>query len=190
MIYQDKSKTMDTILGMNHDELMQRAEKWLRKSKRCSVILREFVCYAVERPDLIAWKYGASILIECKTSRADFYREIKKPSRRNGIGMGRDRYYFVPANLINESEMPENWGLIFCYENYIKVIKEAIPFPQEIYTVAEYPLLLSIARRVEYRGWMENIRDGSVVNIGDVTAPSTPRIVSNPDPPRPIHELL
>ena len=150
-----------------HAELVGRAEKWLRNSMRCNVILREFVCSASEIPDVIGWKGGRSILLECKTSRGDFKTEHKKPHRRHekyNPGMGCERYYFVPAGLIDPHETPDMWGLLFCYGNHVKIVKEATPYPPEIFRVAEYPLLLSIARRVELRGLMVSMRDyGSVV---------------------------
>ena len=177
----------DRLFGFTHAELVARAEKWLRNSLHCNVVLREFVCSASEVPDVIAWQRGTSILVECKTSRSDFNNEVKKPHRRDTKyhnGMGSKRYYFVPAGLIDASEVPEKWGLLFCYGKQVKVIKEAIPHPVEVFRVAEYPLLLSIARRVELRGLMEYVRDASIVGIGDATAPSTPRIAVNPEPPR------
>ncbi len=149
---------------MKHSELVERAEKWLRNSKHCSVVIKEFVSSACETPDVIGWKQGASILIECKTSRSDFNNEYRKPHRRNGVGMGRERYFFVPTGLLEASEVLGEWGLLFCSEKQVKIVKESTPLSKTEYCVAEYPLLLSIARRIELRGLMENIRDVKLIS--------------------------
>ncbi|MCP3944994.1 MAG: hypothetical protein GY710_26450 [Desulfobacteraceae bacterium] len=63
-----------------HDELIKIAEKWLLK--RCGFAFRELTTFASETPDVIGFRQGESILIECKTSRADFHADKKKIFRR------------------------------------------------------------------------------------------------------------
>lgn len=161
---------------MTHSSLIKRAERWCRKSKRCPIVLTEFVSSAYEVPDVIAWIRGASILIECKATRADFLSDFRsKPHRRNSNSMGRERFYFVPAGLVDAGEVPKGWGLIFCHGRQVRIVKNAQPRPDTEYRVAEYPLLLSIARRVELRGLMSEIRDATTISIN----PESPRLIEH-----------
>ncbi|MDR8092948.1 hypothetical protein KPB05_36435 [Burkholderia gladioli] len=54
-----------------------------------------------------------SIMIECKTSRADYFADAKKPHRVNPeLGMGRYRYFMAPEGMLEPAELPPGWGLI------------------------------------------------------------------------------
>jgi len=116
-------------VSMTHGQLCQRAARWLKTAAviadesygrgfarvKCSVVLSELVCTAREIPDAIGWAHGGStsILVECKTSRADFRADQKKWFRkRPHIGMGRYRYYLAPAGVIPLDDVPELWGLL------------------------------------------------------------------------------
>ena len=111
---------------MTHDELVQRAAKWLRNSAKvpyhhnpdkrqdahCRTVLTE-QCGGSEIPDAIGWFHGSgSILIECKASRSDFLADRKKPHRRYGFSLGDYRYYMSPRNLLKKEEIPDGWGLL------------------------------------------------------------------------------
>ncbi|HHR4398547.1 TPA: adenylosuccinate synthase [Salmonella enterica] len=68
-----------------------------------------------ERAD--AWGYrwgwnGCSVLVEVKVSRSDFLRDKHKPHRKSG-GMGDYRYYMCPEGIINISDLPDRWGLLW-----------------------------------------------------------------------------
>lgn len=104
---------------------MKRAEAWLRGTQGCSVVLCELVTAAGETPDAIGWKTGASTLIECKISRADFFRDKDKLHHRAGVGMGTYRYYMVPAGLIKREEVPPMWGLLEVGPRAVKKTKSA-----------------------------------------------------------------
>jgi hypothetical protein len=104
---------------MTHDELVQRAARWLKNTQRCGVVLTEFVSYSPETPDAIGWKNGGlwSYLVECKTSLGDFYADAKKPGRslRRLAGLGRERYYMTPKGLLDVERVRRNrpgWGLL------------------------------------------------------------------------------
>ena len=56
---------------MTHSELIEIGARFL-KHQGYWMWLAEPSTTCVEKPDLIAWKLDASILIECKVSRADF----------------------------------------------------------------------------------------------------------------------
>jgi hypothetical protein len=69
----------------HHRALCDVAEKWLRNAMRCRIVLGG-VASTREIPDAIGWSnswrggYG-SIVVECKRSMADFYRDRKKKFR-------------------------------------------------------------------------------------------------------------
>lgn len=93
-----------------HDELCRRAVRWLKKFG-CGVVISEMASNAGETPDAIGWKYGASVLIECKTSRSDFFADRKKLWRMAPqYGMGCFRFYMAPLGLIRVDELQQTFG--------------------------------------------------------------------------------
>jgi len=98
---------------MDHAELVNRAERWLRNTFHCRVVFTELVALTMsgETPDAIGWVGGKSILVECKTSMADFRADQKKYSRQLGIGVGDWRFYLAPAGIIRPDKIPHGWGL-------------------------------------------------------------------------------
>lgn len=101
---------------MNHAELVQVAARWLRTAKRCSVVLTEPGMLS-EVPDAIGWGPPGSIVVECKTSRADFLRDRKKPRQIEGSRhapwlLGDFRYYLAPQGLLSPSELGPGVGLL------------------------------------------------------------------------------
>lgn len=110
-------------IGVSHDRLVEKAANFLKYQKNCRVVLEEFTAgtRGGEIPDVIGWKNRLSYLVECKTSRSDFFRDKKKNFRKfnpnneywNRYGMGIYRYYFVPDGLIEPDEVPDNWGLVY-----------------------------------------------------------------------------
>ena len=92
---------------MTHNELVDRAEKWL-KNQGCGVVFRdEFRAHTHngEQPDSIGWRDGLSILIECKASRSDFLADKKKRFRQDpSIGMGDWRFFMCPPGLLYATE--------------------------------------------------------------------------------------
>ena len=159
-----------------HDQLVIRAERWL-KSQGCGVVIRDpFRCVISEQPDAIGWRSGVSIMIEVKTSRSDFHADKKKSFRRfpqNGIGDW--RLYMCPPKLIIPSDLPEGWGLLWCYDK--KITKEhGLPKGNTDWTrcapfngcdFREKTMLLSALRRLEIRGYLPEIYDGIPTNTQD-----------------------
>ena len=128
---------------MTHDELCERAYRWLLGAGKCNFALMEPGSMAnSELPDAIGWSDGLSTVIECKASRQDFYADKKKPHRRwSALGMGVRRYLMIPAALFVEHEgrdymwrydcdEPLLWGLLLCHPKQVKVAKESEPFPR------------------------------------------------------------
>jgi len=98
---------------MNHSDLVTAAGKLLRNKFHCRVVLSEHISLnrTCETPDSIGWVGGKSILIECKTTIADFRADQKKFSRRSGIALGNWRFYLAPEGVLNTNEVPDGWGL-------------------------------------------------------------------------------
>lgn len=100
---------------MTHAELIILAAKWVRKTKRCPVVLADVRCTVInEQPDVISWtNNGFSSVVECKASRADFLRDAKKWFRRSPEqGMGYERWYCAPYEMLKVTDLPPGWGLI------------------------------------------------------------------------------
>lgn len=63
-----------------HKQLVERAGAWLLSYYRCQPILLEHAS-CPEIPDAIGWCPEGSVVIECKTSRADYGNEADKYAR-------------------------------------------------------------------------------------------------------------
>lgn len=114
---------------MTHAELVKRAERWLRNTRRCGVVICEAAAQSGETPDAIGWRFGGklSVLVECKASRADFLADKRKWCRKNGAthSLGDERYYLAPAGIIKPEDLPERWGLLELSGKFIKCRKPA-----------------------------------------------------------------
>ena len=153
-----------------HDELVVRAEKWL-KQQNCKVTIRdEFRAYTSngELPDGIGWRDGLSILIECKSSRSDFLSDKRKPFRADpSKGMGDWRFYLCPPEVIKPNDLPDGWGLLWATPKTIKKV-HGIPSncqwhrdkPFDGDKISENMMLVSALRRLSIRGHLEQIYDG------------------------------
>ena len=105
-----------------HYQLCLEGAKWLKRRKNAKrwrtpwkYIAVELVCNAAENADVWATNGECSIVIEVKTSRADFIKDGKKWHRAETMKdyqSGNFRYYLAPAGMIRTDEMPEGWGLL------------------------------------------------------------------------------
>ena len=148
---------------MTHQQLVRLAEQWLRRRYRCGIVLSEQSCASGETPDVIGWKgVCRSVVIECKTSRADFFADQEKPFRKQPeTGMGCERFYLVPRGLIKPEELPRSWGLLECSGREISLAVKPRRQTQrtEIGLKWEMNLLLASLRRVEVRIEPQTITD-------------------------------
>jgi hypothetical protein len=138
---------------VTHTQLVEKAVQWLR-AHRCGVILSEQACASGEMPDAIGWKRAChSVLVECKTSRADFLADREKPFRQKSrLGMGCERYYLAPAGLLRPEELPDGWGLLeYCNREIAMVHPAANNLRSASGFRHEMNLLLASLRRVEVR---------------------------------------
>lgn len=101
------------VSRLTHDQLVEKARAWLRR-QGCRVILHDpFRTPLAEQPDAIGWREGVSILVEAKTSIADFRADAKKPFRiEPHRGIGDWRFFITPPQLLANEQLPEGWGLI------------------------------------------------------------------------------
>lgn len=138
---------------ITHKRLVDAAERWLRNAENCTVTAKELVTHGPETPDAIGFKGAYSILVECKTSRADFLADRKKYVRRSPDGgMGSKRYFAAPVGLLSLAEIPDGWGLLDIYKSETgnisaKEVKESGHFTKS--QSNEIILLVSIIRRLK-----------------------------------------
>jgi hypothetical protein len=142
---------------VTHDDLVKSARRWLLKPWRnadnlghagCSVVLTECTTATPETPDVIGWAWSGSILIECKTSRADFAADARKPFRQfPDMGMGEQRYYMASSGLLSIEDLPPMWGLIEAQDDgSTRVLRASERFAAD--TRNEVGMLLSLIRRL------------------------------------------
>lgn len=144
---------------MTHDDLVTVAKKWLIKARQCSVVLTETQAQSGEIPDCIGWRGQISILIECKTSLADFRRDLGKWYRNSGPGIGQKRYFLAPKGIIPADELPPNWGLLEVDGNRVITKKKVdLLYIDERVSSAEVPMLVAALRRTTIRKNMRKRR--------------------------------
>lgn len=107
---------------LDHKQLVIRAKQWLLSAKRCNPVFTEKgSAKSNEMPDAIGWNSEGSVLVECKTSLADFRGDKRKPFRKKSRkGMGLRRYYMLTSELysqIPEKEIPGGWGIVIAQDN-------------------------------------------------------------------------
>ena len=154
---------------MTHAELVDLAAKWLKNTKRCTVIVTELCSsYLSETPDALGWKNcNHTVLVECKTSRADFLRDSKKAFRRFWeMGLGQSRFFLCEPGLISPDELPSGWGLLYCHKSKIEVVVDC-ELKVFNFQVAsnDAKILFSMVRRAMIRGFDVQSR------FADVLAP-------------------
>lgn len=138
------------LASVQHSTLVAMGVRWL--SRKCSVVLYEFATAADENPDVIGWASGSgSVLIECKLSRSDFLKDATKTVRRNPrTGMGQRRYYLCPPGVIEVTDLPPKWGLLWIGKGQVIVKREARGHAARN-LVAEVQFLSSMLRRAQIR---------------------------------------
>lgn len=115
---------------MNHDKLVQEARRYLLHTLGCGFAVTEMRSGG-EIPDAIGWKnHKTTVLIECKTSRSDFYSGKQKDHRQNpSTGLGLFRLYMAPKGLLDKDELPPKWGLVEVdeYDGSLRSIRKKGP---------------------------------------------------------------
>lgn len=103
--------------------------RWLKKTMRCSVVFSGLAAESGERPDALGWTSDQSFTIQCFSERRAFLADLCLPWRMNPeTGVGRQRYYLVPAGLVHSSEPKNGWGLLFAHaDGRVEIITKAKP---------------------------------------------------------------
>lgn len=141
-----------TDISMTHEHLVILAKKWLIRARDCSVVLTETQAKSGEIPDAIGWRGQFSILIECKTSLADFRRDLGKWYRQSGYGIGQQRFFMAPQGVIPVDELPDGWGLLEVSGNVVRTLVErSLVYLDENRASAEVPLLVAALRRAQMK---------------------------------------
>jgi hypothetical protein len=150
-------------ITITHRDLCIRAAKYLRSNgivpfHKCAYSVCELERIG-ECPDAFGWSSGSTQLIEAKATRSDFLSDKKKYWRKNPyFGLGSYRSYICPEGLIEESELPRAWGLLYVLESgKILEIKEAES--QACSHQAEVNLISSILRRNEIKPQMFSYKE-------------------------------
>lgn len=181
--------------SMTHAELVERAARWLRVTRRHAPVLQE-VGTVAESPDAIGWRWGATTLVECKASWEDFRRDLEKPFRRDPRrGMGAERWFFAELDLAKRIERytsgadatPEQpvqfalrkWGVAFPTSGRaVKVLRKPGGFaPGERNLENETLLLVSAIRRAT-EGWGRKVFGAAAPPLVDGDPhPTTKRVI-------------
>ena len=178
MVDLTREMAADRKHNYTHKELVALGVRYLYR-KCGGIVFYEFQSRAGENPDVIGWRSGRSILIECKISRADFLRDRHKPVRRvPEIGMGAERYYLCPEGMVKPDELPTGWGLLHALPDKrypTAVIARKSDFFADRNHHAEIQFLCSMLRRAQIRigvrplsEWlrMENITHRGLERLG------------------------
>lgn len=135
---------------MTHSELVDRAVRWLRGTRRCRLVYAEIVTSMPLVPDAIGWgTFDRSELVEVKVSRSDYHRDRRKMAHQCGILPGRMRWYLTPPGLLRPDELPLGWGLVEAGAR-MRVVRTAVAFAATVDMLrTETGILASAARRHE-----------------------------------------
>ncbi|WP_334001468.1 hypothetical protein [Burkholderia gladioli] len=149
------------MAGDVHKLLVTSGEKWLRR-QGFAVVASELVTAGTrEQADVIGFRSNCSAVIEAKASRSDFLADARKPHRVAG-GLGTYRFYLCPPEVIDVSDLPERWGLLYAEGRSVREILRPTgngwpsprstfgdwpAFQHEADQDAERSVLFSIARR-------------------------------------------
>lgn len=118
----------------------------------------ELVTGAGELPDIWGTTGFDSVMVEVKTSHADFLADGCKWARsdENQKKLGNYRYYLCPVGVISEEELPEGWGLL--YWDGKKIVKVVQSQKFDVSNEGELMLLSSILNREVGRKKIFNYR--------------------------------
>lgn len=136
---------------MTHRDLCFKASRYLKNKglqpyHRCQYVVCELE-RAGESPDAFGFGGSTTQLIEVKVSRSDFLSDKKKFWRKiPEHGLGKFRSYLCPEGIIKESDLPENWGLLWI-DDKGKITEIVKPNSQDSNHTEELNLVVSILRR-------------------------------------------
>lgn len=119
---------------MTHAELLRHAERWLRGTQRCNVVLVEQPhAYLPEIPDAIGWCHNprdvgtACHVVEAKVSVSDCRADHRKRHAKLGESMGDFRWVLAPRGVLTPDTLPPMHGLLEVRGSRVFVVKHAPP---------------------------------------------------------------
>jgi len=148
---------------LTHAELVHRAYRWLLGAGKCVVAVTERGAqdvFGTEIADAIGWNWdGRSTVIEVKTTHADFLADGAKPHRNRDSGLGDQRYFMCSRGVIERTEVPEGWGLLYATAGRVNVMANPEIRPDSIRRDRlEKRMCIDLLRRVYIRGFEDVIR--------------------------------
>lgn len=133
---------------LTHAEIIYRLTQHFQSKGYATVSERRSA--SGETPDLFAVPWdGASIMVEVKVSRSDFFRDASKPWRVSPTeGVGQFRYMATPVGMVQPSEVPARFGLIEVDDRVVIVHPASL---QESSWRAERSLLVASIVKPKFR---------------------------------------
>ena len=127
----------------------------------CYWVAVELNTYGGENTDVWGYGGGESVVIEVKTSHADFLADLKKWARSDTAALydmqaGQYKWYLCPEGIIKPEELPDKWGLLY-WDG--KCIKRIVPAQRTEHTDrADIIILTSLMRRENFPKKIFNYR--------------------------------
>lgn len=147
------------MLVLTHRELEAAGARWLRTRGYTLIEIEPVSSATGEVPDVIGWKRNMSILLEAKTSRADFARDREKECRHPaGAGLGQLRYYITSAGLILPEEVQNGWGLLAVYPKMTREIKTPPKLIEFSGRTSTKEVILLVSLVLKYRTERDDLR--------------------------------
>ena len=152
-------------MEFTHKQLVEIGYKWCLS--RCGFAFKELVTIGGygEIPDVIGFNSMGTFILEAKTSRSDFLSDKNKCFRkRPEWGMGDWRFYICPPEIIQVSDLPKGWGLLWVTPKTVRKMHGVPPNtnwhrlkPFDGNKLNETRLLTSAMRRFAVRGLLETV---------------------------------
>ena len=137
---------------MTHRELCIKGAKYLRNHGIHPFHRAQYIVCELERagecPDVFGFGGSSTQLLEIKVSRSDFLSDKNKLWRKcPEQGLGKYRSYLCPEGIINEKDLPLNWGLLWIVNGGKTIVEMVKAKEQECDHIDEMNLVVSILRR-------------------------------------------
>ena len=157
--------------SLTHDQLVQRAVRWLRQPAHgryangqywrrsgCGVVVPEYHSWTAEIADAFGMAHGGySCAIECKVSRGDLLRDRRKPKHQGHDSLGFEQLYLAPEGIIRPGDLPERFGVLELQGPRNKLVLVRPPMPNtDRDVIAEIEVCYSLLRRAHVHGHLQD----------------------------------
>ena len=138
---------------MRHGELNDIGMKFLKTNRtnfhryKCQFIYKELKTSANEIPDVVGLYSGSMVIIESKTSKADFNRDKNKYHRLSGAGDY--RFFLCKENLLTAEDLYDDRGLLYTDGKKTWIVKEPQHRGRERDKQMDILIMYSIIRRLK-----------------------------------------